>query len=49
MPIADAIHARLQLLETVNSTKALAMLSVGDRVRFNHRTNPSTCAASTAS
>ncbi|MGO9247310.1 MAG: hypothetical protein ACLP7W_01785 [Solirubrobacteraceae bacterium] len=40
MPIADAIHARLQLLETVNSTKALAMLSVGDRVRFNHRTKP---------
>ncbi len=40
MSIADAIHARLQLLETVNSAKALAMLNVGDRVRFNHRTKP---------
>jgi hypothetical protein len=38
--IADAIHARLELLETVNSAKALAMLSVGDRVRFNHHTRP---------
>jgi hypothetical protein len=38
--IADAIHARLQLLETVSSAKALAMLNVGDRVRFNHHTRP---------
>jgi hypothetical protein len=38
--IADAIHARLELLETVNSAKALAMLNVGDRVRFNHHTRP---------
>ena len=38
--IADAIHARLDLLETVNSAKALAMLNVGDRVRFSHRTRP---------
>jgi hypothetical protein len=38
--IADAIHARLDLLETVNSAKALAMLNVGDRVRFNHHTRP---------
>jgi hypothetical protein len=38
--IADAIHARLQLLETINSAKALAMLNVGDRVRFNHHTRP---------
>ncbi len=38
--IADAIHARLDLLETVNSAKALAMLSVGDRVRFTERTKP---------
>ena len=38
--IADAIHARLDLLETINSAKALAMLNVGDRVRFNHRTRP---------
>jgi hypothetical protein len=38
--IADAIHARHELLETVNSAKALAMLNVGDRVRFNHHTRP---------
>jgi hypothetical protein len=38
--IADAIHARLQLLETINSAKALAMLNIGDRVRFNHHTRP---------
>jgi hypothetical protein len=38
--IADAIHARLDLLETVNSAKALAMLNIGDRVRFNHHTRP---------
>jgi len=38
--IADATHARLDLLETVNSAKALAMLSVGDRVRFSERTKP---------
>jgi hypothetical protein len=38
--IADAIHARLDLLETINSAKALAMLNVGDRVRFNRHTRP---------
>ena len=38
--IADAIHARLELLETINSAKALAMLNIGDRVRFNHHTRP---------
>lgn len=38
--IADAIHARLDLLDTVNSAKALAMLNVGDRVRFTHHTKP---------
>ena len=38
--IADAIHARHDLLETINSAKALAMLNVGDRVRFNHHTRP---------
>lgn len=38
--IADAIHARIDLIETVSSAKALAMLSVGDRVRFNHHTRP---------
>jgi len=38
--IGDAIHARTELLETINSAKALAMLNVGDRVRFNHHTRP---------
>jgi hypothetical protein len=38
--IADAIHARIDLLETISSAKALAMLNVGDRVRFNHHTRP---------
>ena len=38
--IADAIHARLDLLETINSAKALAILNIGDRVRFNHHTRP---------
>jgi len=38
--IADAVHARLDLLETISSAKALAMLNVGDRVRFNHHTKP---------
>lgn len=38
--IADAIHARLDLLETISSAKALATLNVGDRVRFNHHTRP---------
>lgn len=38
--IADAVYARLELLETVNSAKALAMLCVGDRVRFNNTTKP---------
>ncbi|MGB0091434.1 MAG: hypothetical protein WBP81_02715 [Solirubrobacteraceae bacterium] len=38
--IADAIHARQELLETINSAKALALLNVGDRVRFNHHTRP---------
>jgi len=38
--LADAIHARRELLETVNSAKALAMLCLGDRVRFNNTTRP---------
>jgi hypothetical protein len=38
--IADAIYARQELLETINSAKALAMLNVGDRVRFNRHTRP---------
>lgn len=38
--IADAIHARRELLHTINSAKALAVLNIGDRVRFNHDTRP---------
>jgi hypothetical protein len=38
--LADAIHARLELLQTIDSAKALALLNVGDRVRFNHHTKP---------
>ena len=38
--IADAVYARQELLETVSSAKALAMLNVGDHVRFNHHTRP---------
>jgi hypothetical protein len=38
--IADAVYARQELLETISSAKALAMLNVGDRVRFNHHTRP---------
>jgi hypothetical protein len=38
--IADAIDARQELLETINSAKALAMLNVGDRVRFKNDTRP---------
>jgi hypothetical protein len=38
--IAEAVHARHELLHTVNSQKALAMLSVGDRVRINRNASP---------
>ncbi len=38
--IAEAVRARYELLETVNSHKALAMLNVGDQVRINHHANP---------
>jgi hypothetical protein len=38
--IADAIHARREPLHTINSAKALAVLDVGGRVRFNHNTRP---------
>ncbi|MGA2926272.1 MAG: hypothetical protein ABSG43_09805 [Solirubrobacteraceae bacterium] len=38
--IADAIDARVELLETIKSAKALATLNIGDRVRFNHHTRP---------
>jgi hypothetical protein len=45
--IADAIHARRELLHTINSAKALAMLNVGDRVRTTTPA-PATCRASRA-
>jgi len=38
--VAEAVHARHELLRTVNSQKALAMLNVGDRVRINHQASP---------
>jgi hypothetical protein len=38
--IAEAVHARYELLRTVNTQKALAMLNVGDRVRINHHASP---------
>jgi hypothetical protein len=38
--IGEAARARLELLHTVNSQKALAMLSVGDRVRINRHASP---------
>jgi hypothetical protein len=38
--IGEAVRARLDLLHTVNSQKALAMLSVGDRVRINRHASP---------
>lgn len=38
--IADAVRARSILLETVKSAKALAELTVGDRVRINHQATP---------
>lgn len=38
--IAEAVHARHELLLTVDSQKALAMLKVGDRVQINHQASP---------
>ena len=38
--LAQAIDARLQLLHTVRSVTALAMLNIGDRVRINHHARP---------
>jgi len=38
--LAEAIRARFDLLQTVNSAKALAQLNVGDRVRINHHASP---------
>lgn len=38
--ISEAVRARHELLHTISSHKALAMLSVGDRVRINHHATP---------
>jgi hypothetical protein len=38
--IADAVHARRELLHAVNSATALAHLCVGDTVKFNRRIRP---------
>jgi hypothetical protein len=38
--IAEAVDARYELLQTVSSAKALAILNVGDRVRINHHASP---------
>jgi hypothetical protein len=38
--IGEAVHARYELLHTINSQKALAMLSIGDRVRINRHATP---------
>jgi hypothetical protein len=38
--LAQAIDARLQLLHTVRSVTALAMLNIGDRVQINHHARP---------
>jgi hypothetical protein len=38
--IAEAVHARHELLHTISAHKALAMLTVGDRVRINHHASP---------
>lgn len=38
--LADAVHARLHLLRTVQAATALAQLCVGDEVRLNHTVKP---------
>jgi hypothetical protein len=38
--IAEAVRSRYELLRTINTHKALAMLTVGDRVRINHHATP---------
>jgi hypothetical protein len=38
--IADAVHARRQLLHTVRSAQAIAELCVGDTVMFTNRIRP---------
>ncbi len=38
--IADAVHARRQMLHTVRSARAIAELCVGDNVMFTNRIRP---------
>lgn len=38
--IADAVRARYELLHTITSHKALAMLDIGDRVQINRHASP---------
>src|SRR4051794_41632815 len=38
--LADAVHARLALLQTVKAATALAQLNVGDVVRFTEKVRP---------
>jgi hypothetical protein len=38
--IADAVHARRELLHTVRAANAISQLCVGDHVRFNHQVRP---------
>jgi len=38
--LADAVHARLHLLHTVQAANALAQLCDGDEVRINHSVKP---------
>src|SRR3954465_14935252 len=38
--VADAVHARLVLLQTVKAASALAHLNVGDVVRFTDKVRP---------
>lgn len=38
--LADAVHARLHLLHTVQAANALAQLCIGNEVRINHTVKP---------
>lgn len=38
--LADAVHARLHLLHTVQAANTLAQLCIGDEVRINHTVKP---------
>lgn len=38
--LAEALRARFDLLQTIDSAKALARLTIGDRVRINQHATP---------